>query len=160
MAKTGSIRGMGRLAIAGLIGVMAGGLLFQAARGAEGTAPVKMTKEEDHKRTMDLLHITELRKGKAGRDKTRSQLRQLRRIESQPLSQSAGPAEAEERKEGHQGIRLVEQAPPGDRGGFRSRGLWPRAQGHPEGQMGSRQHHHRQERRRRYRHQATGGSGG
>ena len=27
-----------------------------------------MTKEEDHKRTMDLLHITELRRGNAGRD--------------------------------------------------------------------------------------------
>jgi len=70
MAKTGSMRGLGLAASAGLIGIMAGGLLFQAARGAEGTAPVKMTKAEDHKRTMDLLHITELRKGKAGRDKS------------------------------------------------------------------------------------------
>jgi len=29
-----------------------------------------MTKQEDHQRTMDLLHITQLRRGKAGRDKT------------------------------------------------------------------------------------------
>ncbi len=70
MAKTGSIRGLGFAASAGLISVIAGGLLFRAAQGTEGTAPVKMTKAEDHKRTMDLLHITELRKGKAGRDKS------------------------------------------------------------------------------------------
>jgi hypothetical protein len=70
MATTGSIRGLGLAASAGLIGVIAGGLQFQAARGAEGIAPVKMTKAEDHKHTMDLLHITELRKGKAGRDKS------------------------------------------------------------------------------------------
>jgi hypothetical protein len=47
-----------------------GFLAFQAARAADATAPVKMTKAEDHQRTMDLLHIPELRKGKAGRDKT------------------------------------------------------------------------------------------
>ncbi len=70
MAKRGSIRRIARLAVAGLSGVMAGGLAFHAARGAGGAAPVKMTKAEDHKRTMDLLHITELRKGKAGRDKS------------------------------------------------------------------------------------------
>jgi hypothetical protein len=58
-------------AFAGLIGVPVGNLLFQAARAAGAQAPpVKMTKDEDHKRTMDLLHITELRRGKAGRDKT------------------------------------------------------------------------------------------
>src|SRR5215475_13470096 len=44
-------------------------MAFRAA-AADGTAPVKMTKGEDHQRTMDLLHITELRHGKAGRDKT------------------------------------------------------------------------------------------
>jgi len=58
-------------AFAGLMGVPVGNLLFQAARAAgEQAPPVKMTKDEDHKRTMDLLHITELRRGKAGRDKT------------------------------------------------------------------------------------------
>ncbi len=70
MAKTGSIREAGLAVSVALMSVIAGGLLFQAARAAGGTTPVKMTKAEDHKRTMDLLHVTELRKGKAGRDKT------------------------------------------------------------------------------------------
>jgi hypothetical protein len=70
MSKIRSIRWLPTLAFAGLVGVAAGNLVFQAARAAGGQAPVKMTKNEDHKRTMDLLHITELRRGKAGRDKT------------------------------------------------------------------------------------------
>ena len=70
MSKIRSIRWLPTLALAGLIGVAAGNLAFQAVRAAGGQAPVKMTKDEDHKRTMDLLHITELRRGKAGRDKT------------------------------------------------------------------------------------------
>src|SRR5580692_884255 len=70
MSKMRSIGWLPALAVAGIIGVAAGNLVFQAARAAGGLAPVKMTKDEDHKRTMDLLHITELRKGKAGRDKT------------------------------------------------------------------------------------------
>jgi hypothetical protein len=70
MSMIRTIRWPAGLAFACLIGIPAGSLLFQAARAAGGQAPVKMTKDEDHKRTMDLLHITELRKGKAGRDKT------------------------------------------------------------------------------------------
>src|SRR5580704_17142544 len=69
MSKMRSMEWLAPLAFAGLVGVPAGNLLFQAARAAGGQAPVKMTKDEDHKRTMDLLHITELRRGKAGRDK-------------------------------------------------------------------------------------------
>ena len=46
------------------------GLLFQIARAAGANPPVRMTKQEDHKRTMDLLHIPELRRGKTGRDKS------------------------------------------------------------------------------------------
>jgi hypothetical protein len=71
MSRLRSTRGPAALAFAGLIGVLGGGLLFQAARAAgTPTPPVKMTKQEDHQRTMNLLHITELRRGKAGRDKT------------------------------------------------------------------------------------------
>jgi hypothetical protein len=44
-------------------------MAFRAV-AADETSPVKMTKGEDHQRTMDLLHIAELRRGKAGRDKT------------------------------------------------------------------------------------------
>jgi hypothetical protein len=51
-----------------LAGVAANSAFEAAAAG--GTTPVKMTKKEDHQRTMDLLHIAELRRGKAGRDKT------------------------------------------------------------------------------------------
>jgi hypothetical protein len=59
MPKMQLIRWPAGLALATLIGLSAG-----------GPAPVKLTKEEDHQRTMDLLHITELRRGKAGTDKT------------------------------------------------------------------------------------------
>src|SRR5277367_3297815 len=70
MSRMRSILWPAGLALAGLIGVPGVNLLFQAAGAAGGQPPVKMTKDEDHKRTMDLLHITELRRGKAGRDKT------------------------------------------------------------------------------------------
>jgi hypothetical protein len=70
MSMIRTIRWSAGLAFAGLIGIPAGSLLFQTVRAAGGQAPVKMTKDEDHKRTMDLLHIAELRRGKAGRDKT------------------------------------------------------------------------------------------
>jgi hypothetical protein len=58
MSKMRSLRWTGSLTLAALIALAAG-----------GPAPVKLTKEEDHKRTMDLLHITDLRPGKAGTNK-------------------------------------------------------------------------------------------
>ena len=62
MSKTLPIKSLATLVFAGLIAIPAGKLLFQAARAAGGQAPpVKMTKNEDHQRTMDLLHIAELR---------------------------------------------------------------------------------------------------
>ena len=55
------------LILAGLLGVFFGGFLYRTAHAA-GTLPppVKMTSEEDHQRTMGLLHITELRRGRNG----------------------------------------------------------------------------------------------
>src|SRR5581483_4060475 len=70
MPNRGSIQWAGLAASAVLIGTVAGGLLFEATRAAGGTPPVKMTKAEDHQRTMEQLHIAELRRGKAGRDKS------------------------------------------------------------------------------------------
>ncbi len=70
MLKMRLIRWLSALTFAGLIAMPAAHLLFQAAKAAGTTPPIKMTKDEDHKRTMDLLHITDLRRGKAGRDKT------------------------------------------------------------------------------------------
>jgi len=69
MPKTRALRCAG-LVLAGLVVMLSARLLIRAARAAGGTQPVRMTKEEDHQRTMDLLHITQLRRGKAGRDKT------------------------------------------------------------------------------------------
>jgi hypothetical protein len=66
-----SPRPLAAIALAAVIGIPGGALLFRGAYAADSqTPPVKMTKQEDHQRTMDLLHITELRRGKAGRDKT------------------------------------------------------------------------------------------
>ncbi len=69
MSRTFPLSRITGLAIICLIAAPAGSFLFQS-RGADSGTPVRMTKEEDHKRTMDLLHIAELRRGKAGRDKT------------------------------------------------------------------------------------------
>jgi hypothetical protein len=70
MSTIRNSRAPAMVAVTSLIGLAAGELLFRAAAAPAGTTPpVKMTKQEDHKRTMDLLHITELRRGKAGRDK-------------------------------------------------------------------------------------------
>ena len=60
------------LALAGLVGVPAGTLLFDVARAADSggqAPPVKLTKEEDHQRLMDLLHMTEIRRGRDGTNK-------------------------------------------------------------------------------------------
>jgi hypothetical protein len=69
MPRIRSIQWPASLLLAGLISVPCADLAFRAA-AADGTAPVKLTKGEDHQRTMDLLHIAELRRGKAGRDKS------------------------------------------------------------------------------------------
>ena len=70
MPKRRSLGWVTFAAPAALIGFIAAALLFQSARAADGAEPVKMSKAEDHQRTMDLLHITQLRRGKAGRDKS------------------------------------------------------------------------------------------
>jgi len=69
MLKTRVVRCIG-LALACLVVMLSAQLLIRATKAAGGPPPVKMTKQEDHQRIMDLLHITELRRGKAGRDKT------------------------------------------------------------------------------------------
>jgi hypothetical protein len=69
MLKTRAARCVG-LVLVYFVGIPSAHLLSRAASAAGGTPPVKMTKEEDHQRIMDLLHITQLRRGKAGRDKT------------------------------------------------------------------------------------------
>src|SRR3569833_1848556 len=69
MSQTISFRRAAAILFAVLIALPAGSLLFQS-RGADATPPVRMTKADDHQRTMDLQHIRELRRGKAGRDKT------------------------------------------------------------------------------------------
>jgi hypothetical protein len=58
------------LVFAGLIGLPAGNLLFQAAHAADGAnPPVKMTKDQDHQRIMDLLGMKEMRRGRDGNNK-------------------------------------------------------------------------------------------
>jgi len=48
-----------------------GSRAFQAAKPAAGSlpAPVQLTSQDDHQRLMDLLHITEVRRGKDGNNK-------------------------------------------------------------------------------------------
>jgi hypothetical protein len=58
--------------LAALAGVSAGSFLYRTARAAspELPPPVKMTSEEDRRRMMDLLHMTEIRRGRNGSDRT------------------------------------------------------------------------------------------
>jgi hypothetical protein len=65
MTELRSIRWPLGILLAGLAGVPAGSIAYQAAQPAEA-APAVLTKEQDHQRTMDLLHITELRRGRDG----------------------------------------------------------------------------------------------
>ena len=67
MSNTRSMLSPAGLALAALIGVPAGSLWFQSVHAADGQAPpVKLTKEEDHQRIMDLLHMTAMRPGRKG----------------------------------------------------------------------------------------------
>ena len=66
-----STRWLFGMLLAGLVVVPAGTFLFQSARADAGgqAPPVKLTKEEDHQRLMDLLHMTEIRRGRDGTNK-------------------------------------------------------------------------------------------
>jgi len=59
------------LLFAGLAAIPAANFLLETARADAGgqTPPVKLTKEEDHQRLMDLLHMTEIRRGRDGNNK-------------------------------------------------------------------------------------------
>lgn len=70
MPKTRSSRRPAGLLLSILFGIPAGGFLFQIARATDGQAPpVKLTREEDHKRIMDLLRMKEIRPGRDGNNK-------------------------------------------------------------------------------------------
>src|SRR5690242_11467891 len=69
MSQIRALRSAG-LVLACLAVILPANFFNDAASASGETQPVKMTKQEDHQRTMDLLHITQLRRGKAGRDKT------------------------------------------------------------------------------------------
>jgi hypothetical protein len=66
-----STRWLPGLLFAGLAGITAANFLLEMARADAGgqPAPVKLTKEEDHQRMMDLLHMTEIRRGRDGNNK-------------------------------------------------------------------------------------------
>src|SRR5438132_4196674 len=52
------------------IGAFAGGAEPAAQPGTSNPPPVELTAQEDHQRTLELLKITELRRGANGRDRT------------------------------------------------------------------------------------------
>ena len=70
----------------------------------------------------------------------------IRRIQSCAIH-SARSAHAEQRQEGHDGEDVVDETPPGNRGGVRQRGLRPRSEKHARGALGSDRHHQGKERR-------------
>src|SRR5438105_1097509 len=49
--------------------ILLAAVLFVPARGDEPAPPVQLTAQQDHRRTMELLHIKELRQGANGRDR-------------------------------------------------------------------------------------------
>lgn len=93
-----------------LFGLVMGTLICVAA--ANLAPPVKLTKEEDHKKENDgsSEHVGNASRQERQRRQERSELRQLRRSQGESVSRFARFADAEEREKGHEGIRLVEQA--------------------------------------------------
>ena len=97
--------------LAGLIGISAGNVVFQAASAAEKLPPVvKQTSEEDHQRMMNLLHITELRRGHNGTNKSDPTFANYDESKANPYPDLPDPLKLKNGKTGHQGVRLVEQA--------------------------------------------------
>src|SRR5690349_24653214 len=68
-----------------------------------------------------------------------AELRELRRIEGESVSQAARSAGAEQWQEGDHGQGLVESAPAGNYGTVRPGNLWPRSPDHAESELGSHQ---------------------
>ena len=87
---------------------------------------------------MDLLHITSLRPGRNGSNPQAPNSANYDESKANPYPDAARPADAEERQEGHDGEGLVDEAAAGDRRGLRPRDLRPRAEGHAQGEVGSR----------------------
>ena len=79
------------------------------ATGSNPPPPVQMTKEQDHRRMMDLLGIRSLRPGPSGNPNA-PQRGQHRRVEGQSLSRPPRPADVEGRREGHDARAVVEPA--------------------------------------------------
>ena len=71
MSTSRSIRCSLGLAFLAMVAGPTGSRAFQAAKPAAGSlpAPVQLTPQDDHQRLMDLLHITEVRRGKDGNNK-------------------------------------------------------------------------------------------
>ena len=71
MFKPRSVRWPLTLLLSGFVLVPLASLAFQDAKPARGAlpAPVKLSPQDDHQRLMDVLHITEVRRGRDGNNK-------------------------------------------------------------------------------------------
>ena len=71
MFKPRSVRWPLTLLLSGFVLVPLASLAFQDAKPAGGAlpAPVKLSPQDDHQRLMDVLHITEVRRGRDGNNK-------------------------------------------------------------------------------------------
>jgi len=71
VAEMRSIRWPLGLVLAACLSVAADAVFFQAAQAASDgqPPPVRLTSQEDHQRLMDLLHMTEMRRGRDGNSK-------------------------------------------------------------------------------------------
>ena len=68
---------MGRVVRAVRVALLASAMMGQAVSALQLPPPVHLTSEQDHQRTMDLLHISSLRRGVDGSDPKVAQRREL-----------------------------------------------------------------------------------
>ena len=121
---------------------------FQAAQAPAGGPPppspaqlaIQQASQQDRQKMLDLLHITSLRNGATTRDPQAPNFVNYDESKANPYPKLPDPLVLKNGKKVTTAKMWWEPAPPGNRRGFRSRNLWPDAQGDAQGEMGSDRH--------------------
>ena len=127
------------------------GAAARAAGQGSSPAPVQMTREEDHARTMKLLGLTEMPRGAASAsvENVRNRIRRPIRIRSCPIPVVLKNGKKVTTAAAWRPLRR-------DPRGLRARGLRAAAEEHAQGHLGGEEHHERHERGCADRHERTG----
>lgn len=100
-------------------------------------APVTMTAQQDHQRTMELLKITSLRRGADGRNADAPNAANYDESKANPYPNLPDPLVLKNGKKVTSAKMWWKRAARGDHGGFRQRNLWPGPQTDTQSEVGS-----------------------